>query len=309
MSGICEKAIDEKKEAELYLVADDSARNNLYREYVKFTDWHRPETYRRLLDKESTLVVDSYHVSIKELEIFQELSRDMIVVDDNIRLDYHDMKILNPNYFAVCLEYPKDRGNTLYIGGDYTLLRSGFEYSGEREVSYDVKNILITMGGTDIRELTIDVIKAVKGCSNSAKLHVVCTKAYHNLGKIKNLLGPNDKLYTNIGADAMCRLMGNCDFAIATAGQTTNEVIKMQIPSVLIAVADNQMINTRYLSGERVIEAIFFENKIKEADYMTIRNMFSKEKRLQLAEGMKLMQSDRSGKDLICEIAYGRGNG
>ena len=306
MSGVCEKAIDENKEAELYLVADDAARKNLNRKYVKFTDWHRPEIYRRLLNKESTLVVDSYHVSIQELEIFQDISKEMIVIDDNIRLDYHDMKILNPNYFAVCLDYPKDKRNTLYIGGDYTLLRNGFEYSGERHISEEVNNILITMGGTDLRELTIDVINAVRECSKKAKLHVVCTKAYHNLDAIGNLLGTGDKLYTNIGADEMCRLMSKCDFAIATAGQTTNEVIKMQIPSVLIAVADNQMINTSYLSGEGVIEAIFFDNKIKESDYMTIRNMFSKDKRQQLAERMKLLQSDRSGKDLICDIAYGR---
>lgn len=309
MSGICEKAIKEHREAELHLVADDSAKKNLDREYVKFTDWHKPDNYEKLLDKDTTLVVDSYHVEISELEEFQRLSKDMIVIDDNIRLDYHDMKILNPNYFAVCLKYPSEKNNTYYIGSNYTLLRSEFDYSGERIISDNVRNVLVTMGGTDLKGLTADAIRCVKQYSKKTSLHVVCTKAYHMLDEIRGILGEGDILYTNIGADEMCRLMKNCDFAIGTAGQTTNEVIKMQLPSVLIAVADNQMINTRYLSEEGVIEAIYYDNNLKESDYKIIQSMFSKQKRQILADNMRRLKSNRSGKDLICEIAFGGNNG
>lgn len=306
MSGICEKALKEYGEAELHLVADEAARENLNRNYVRFTDWHKAENYEAVLNKETTLVVDSYHVDIPELERFKELSRDMIVIDDNIRLDYHDMKVLNPNYFAVSLDYPEDRGNTLYVGGDCTLLREEFDFKGRRAVNDEVRDILITMGGTDLKGLTLEMIRAVRRFSTTAHLHVVCTAAYKDLDAIKDALGKDGNLYVGISAGVMSKLMRDCDFAIATAGQTSNELIKMQCPSILVVVADNQILNTRYLSEEGFVKAIFHGERPGDEDYKTIESMFSADSRRSLTNKLKEFASKRSGKDIICETAFGR---
>ena len=301
MSGICERAIRTGNCAEMYLIADEAARDNLSRDYVIFADWTDEATYTEILGPDVTLVIDSYHVDLHQLETFQTLCRDMIIIDDNIRLDYHDMKILNPNFFAVWLDYPSGSNNTVYTGRDCTLLRDEFVMTGERAARQEVSDILITMGGTDPKGLTVSLISAIREVSPDVRLHVVCTNAYHDLDKIRGMLSPEDKLYINICAEDMRDLMENCDFAVASAGGTTNELIKMQCPAVLVVVADNQVLNTRFLLENGFIEAVFGD------DMSVIKEMFSYEKRAGLISKLKEFQSDRSGKDIICETAFGGG--
>ena len=236
MSGICERALRIGQKAEMHLIADREAKKNLNREYVVFDNWKDPNVYKRILGQDVTVVVDSYHVDIGDLENFKNHSRNMIVIDDNMRLDYHDMVILNPNYFGPSLNYPEGRGNTVFAGKDCTLLRDEFSLTEDRRVKREVSDILITMGGTDVKEMTAGTINAIRSISEDVRLHVICTKAYKNLEKIRDLLSPNDSLYMNIGASEMCELMKKCDFAVATAGGTTNELIRMQCPSVFSVV-------------------------------------------------------------------------
>ena len=298
MSGICETAIARGHDVKMYLVADDVAKQNLDRSYVSFTDWHEKEVYENILSDETTLVVDSYHVDIEELERLNDIAGNMIVIDDNMRLDYHDMSILNPNYFAKWLEYPDGKGNEYYLGKDYTLLRDEFNVTFDREVPDEVTDVLITMGGTDLKHMTVKAIKAVKSVSEYVRIHAVVTNAYSDLDEIESLIGPADKLYNDIGADVMSSLMRNCAFAVSSAGGTTNELIKTQCPSALVVVADNQVLNTKYLSEEGTIEVL------EDDPEKVIAGMFSKEKRSSMAERLAAYKSDRSGKDLIYDIAF-----
>lgn len=302
MSGICERALRTGGCAEMHLLADEAARSNLKRDYVIFSDWKDPAVYTEILGPDVTLVIDSYHVDISELETYKDLCRDMVVIDDNIRLDYHDMKILNPNFFGVWLNYPEGRGNTVYTGKDCTLLRDEFVMNEDRAAAREVSDILITMGGTDLKGLTAGFVESVREISSDVRLHVVCTNAYPDLDRIRTMLSEEDRLYINIQAGEMCGLMKRCDFAVATAGGTTNELIKMQCPAVLVVVADNQILNTRFLSENGFTEAIYGE------DRSVIREMFSYEKRAAMIDKLKTFRSDRSGKDLLCEIAFGGGN-
>jgi spore coat polysaccharide biosynthesis predicted glycosyltransferase SpsG len=301
MSGICERAQREGLDVTMYLMADDAARANLNRDFVEFADWKEPAFYEEKLTENTLLVIDSYHVDLDLLETFNELAGDMIVIDDNIRLDYHDMKILNPNYFGIWLEYPEDRNNTMYLGKDYTLVRDEFTMHGPRIFREEVTDVLVTMGGTDPAGRTAGIVDMLREASSSVRLHVVCTAAYRDLDDIRSRLGENDILHINIGAEEMCSLMENCDFAVASAGGTTNELVRMQCPAVLVVVADNQVLNTRYLSDAGYTVSMF------EDDSSIIREMFSCEKRKALADKLKSFSSDRSGKDLICDLARSGG--
>ena len=301
MEGVCEKALSCGRDAKLYLMADEAAKDNLRRSYVEFVDWKSTDEYNRILDLNTTLVVDSYHVDIKDLEEFQAIARDMIVIDDNVRLDYHDMKILNPNYYAAGLEYP-DKGNTVFEGKDYTLLRDEFSPSSERPVKEVATDVLVTMGGTDPTNRTPGIINMIKNVSKNATVHVVCTKAYSNLEEIKRMIDCHDRLYLNITAAGMSKLMNKCDFAVASAGQTTNELIKMQCPAVLVVVVDNQVNSTKYLTSNGYIESMY------EDDIAVIRKMFMYERRGELYDRLQSFASDKSGKDLIYEIAFSGGS-
>ena len=96
----------------------------------------------------------------------------------------------------------------------------------------------------------------------------------------------------------MSGLMLDCDFAVATAGGTTNELIKMQCPAMLVPVADNQMNNIKYLSENGIVAVIGEEKDV------SIRSMFSYDKRRGLAEQLSKLHSDSSGKEFIFQLAF-----
>ncbi len=299
MSGICEKALAEGRDSVMYLVGDDVAKKNLKRPFVSFEDWHDKARREELITKDDTIVIDSYHVEVPELEELQKIAGKMIVVDDNIRLDYHDMAILNPNYFAVYLDYPQDRGNTYYLGKDYTLLRGAFDDIPERTTREKVSDVLITMGGTDLKHMTVKAIRTIKSVSDDIRIHVVATDAYTDIDEIRSLLTDNDRLYSNVDAEGMRALMLDCDFTVASAGGTSNELIRTKCPSALVVVADNQLLNIKYLSEAGAFEVI------QDEPEKVIKSMMSHEKRSRMAEVLETFSSDHSGKDLIMDIAFG----
>ena len=302
MSGVCDAISGSGHEVKMYVYADDVAKSNLTKDYIAFADWIDPDKIEEIVDSSDTVVVDSYHVDMEILDTVNKRAGNLIVIDDNIRLDYRDMIIVNPNYFAVFLEYPQDRGNSYFLGKDYTLLREPFNKVGRKETREAVSDVLITMGGTDLKQRTQKAIKILKDTDDDVKLHVVVTNAYRDIEDIRSLMGVNDRLYTDINAAEMCNLMQDCDFAIATAGGTSNELIKTQCPSILNVVADNQLLNARYMATEGYFD-LMEEGREREIT----ESFLNYDKRREMTDKLQSLYSEKSAVDLISETAYGEG--
>lgn len=298
-SGICDYCIKNGVDASMYLESDGQIDNLLKRPYVTVLEWTNNQASFNKIEKEDIVLIDSYHVSLSFLIECKNFCRQLIVIDDNRRLDYSDMIILNPNYFAETLNYPQDRGNTYLLGKDYTLLRPPFYMPMERTVKQNVKNVLITLGGTDVRELTHRVVFKMKEYAPDVKLHIVATDAYSNLDRIKNVLTQKDSLYLNIDALKMRELMLLADFAIAASGGTSNELIKTQCPSALFVVADNQVLNSEFMKQYQLAQ-IVTEDEMRE-----LERMFSYQYRADMVKKLSSMASKRSGTEAILKMLKG----
>ena len=274
MSSICSRAAEQGIDLKMYLFSDEVARQNISEPYITFFDWIECDDWSEVLDRDDVVVVDSYHVSLDTLKKVQRSCGTMIVIDDNMRLPYEGMCVLNPNYYAGFLHYPDDVGNTYYLGKDYTLLRDAFIRPVNRMVRENVTDVLITMGGTDLRGMTSKVISFFNSLNRDCvRLHVVLTHAYTDLDAITSSLREQDQYYIDIDAAQMSNLMEQCDFAVATAGGTSNELIRMQCPSCLVTVADNQLNNVQLMSSRG-----FFDT-FDMSSLDTIHSMFDYSKR------------------------------
>ena len=107
-------------------------------------------------------------------------------------------------------------------------------------------------------------------------------------------------MYKGIDADQMSELMRLADFAVASAGGTTNELIKMLCPCVLIGVADNQLLNLRYLSENGYIREFSMLNM------NPIKEMFMFEQRMRLYNKMKSTHSNETGVSVILKEIRGK---
>lgn len=295
--GICEVLNEKNFEFKVFMDADDSAQKVIgHKKYIVFENWLDYDCIIKLVNSQDIVLLDSYYYDIDFLERVKNICEEVIIIDDNIRLDYHDVCIINPNYFSEYLKYPKQNGNKYYLGKDYTLLKRNFIPPDCKKINEKVENILITMGGSDVLQLTHRIIEYLHSFNNEAELQIVVTSAFKNLDKIEEKINDRDKLWMDIDGKQMASLMRNADFAISSAGGTSNELIKMMCPAILIAVADNQYLNIKYLYENNLVDVFDIDSMYK------IKNMFNINKRKKLIGNLKGKYSNKSAIDLILNI-------
>lgn len=300
MSSICENLVEANISVVLYLDADQVAKQMLARNYVEFCNWTNNNEFLSVIENDDYVLIDSYNTDLEFLEEMQKRCRKLIIIDDNKRLDYHDMTIINPNYFGEMLNYPQENRNSYFLGKECTLLRKEFVFEENiKKVSKIVKKVLITFGGTDVFAATDKVIEQIKNISEEVIIDVVATKAFDNLESIRKKLSKQDKLHMDIDAGAMSLLMKTTDFAVASAGGTSNELIKMQCPTAFMVVADNQELNAKYLKKFDMAEFITLENMD------SINKMFSYSRRLSIVNKLAERRSEKNAIDIIKNLIQG----
>jgi spore coat polysaccharide biosynthesis predicted glycosyltransferase SpsG len=160
------------------------------------------------------------------------------------------------------------------LGTDHLLLREEFRNLPEIEVRDRVKNILVTVGGYDLRNLTPKIIKALNELDldeiedkylDKENLHidVVIGPSFDNLDEIiKEVQKSNLDISLNFNVKKMSKLMLKSDIAISSGGSTLYELTVTKTPALVLLQADNQVRVAEKLDGESIIN-LGFDFKIK----------------------------------------------
>jgi Spore coat polysaccharide biosynthesis protein, predicted glycosyltransferase len=82
-----------------------------------------------------------------------------VYLDDNVCLDYPSGIILNGAINAESLLYNKRNDQTYLLGTKYLPIRKEFWDAIERPSKFDIQNVLITFGGTDLNNLTVRILR------------------------------------------------------------------------------------------------------------------------------------------------------
>jgi UDP-2,4-diacetamido-2,4,6-trideoxy-beta-L-altropyranose hydrolase len=228
-----------------------------YRHY-KIDNWYM--NWSKYLLGENSLkkncIIDSYIADEKTYQDIQKFSKKALFIDDTNRIPYPEGIIVNPSIYGSEVLYEKKIGQLYLTGIEYVILRKEFQRGHIRCVKESISDILVILGGSDIRNLTPAVIRALsKTKFNGLNKHIVIGIGFTNTLEIENASKecPNINLYYNLNADHLYSLMELCDFAITAAGQTLYELIAMQLPFACIKIIDNQSNNVKGLIKERII--------------------------------------------------------
>ncbi len=197
-------------------------------------NWMNDEFIKREVKKEDICIIDSYIAKIETYELIQKMSKKTIYIDDTNRLQYPDGIIINPSISKI--EY-KNKG---LVGNEYIIVRKCFIERKEKEIG-EVKEVLITVGGSDIRNI-LPIIK-----ENICKKYKEIQFNFVTGVSIQMEHEKNIKVYENINSKQMRSIMDRCDIAIVGAGQTLYELIKVGLPFIPIKIIDNQYNNVRGL--------------------------------------------------------------
>lgn len=226
------------------------------------------DEFLALAENYDSVIIDHYDYSS---ELFYALSQlehtTLVVLDDecNRGFLYADL-IINPVNQARSLPYQQmSPGAELLLGSDYILLGQAFAQVACPD--YESRDsIVVTFGGSDVTNLTLPVLKAIKNTSlTDFNIIVVTGGGGKNIEEIKDYCHQYDFLHQH-NVNNMAALFSKARFALSAAGSTAFELACCGVPAVFAVVADNQLmsINEQCQSGWCEMVDCRRENKAEE---------------------------------------------
>jgi UDP-2,4-diacetamido-2,4,6-trideoxy-beta-L-altropyranose hydrolase len=192
------------------------------------------------------VVVDGYHFGAEYQKIIKNFGLNLLFFDDyGHAAHYYSDIVLNQNISASESLYANREPYTqLLLGTRYALLRREFWQwrVWRREMPTQARKILVTLGGSDPDNVTLNVVQALQQVGIEGLEAVVVVGGsnphYEQLQLAVAESGFPIRLERNV--TNMPELMAWADVAITGGGSTTWELAFMGLPSIILVVADNQ---------------------------------------------------------------------
>lgn len=219
----------------------------------EIADWLSLSYLERNSFDQTYCIIDSYIADIEVLEYIKLKSVNCMYIDDYNRLNYPKGITLTP---ALIKESSVKNNENELSGPDYIILRKEFTNKRERIINEDVKKVLVTLGGSDAKGLTEEIIKKVIPHFPLFSFDIVLGNGKSSPEFIDENRIENVNIINNASAYEMKELMIDSDFSITAAGQTVYELTATNTPFIPIKTAENQQNNINGLFDFNVINCL-----------------------------------------------------
>lgn len=200
--------------------------------------------------KPDWVVVDHYSLDIRWHKIVRFNFKNLLVIDDLVDRKINATLLLNQNFGISHDSYKpiiNENCKTL-IGPQYALLRSEFynwrSFSIKRRSILKFNNILITMGGSDESNITLNVLKKIykSRLIQNCKLIIIIGVSYLYKEELQTFIAQCGlSIELKVGVDNMAEIMSKSDVCIGAAGSTSWERCCLGLPTLTVGVAENQL--------------------------------------------------------------------
>ncbi|MCT7599796.1 cytidylyltransferase domain-containing protein [Aliarcobacter butzleri] len=260
---VCEKVLQRKKIVFNVIGSIEIGMGHIYHSLAlahEITDHEVifvcDEQYKIAVDKIASM--DYKVIATSDvLNTILKLHPDM-VINDILNTDENYMRILRENNIKVVnfedlgggsryadlvfnelYDEPQIEGEQYFWGYEYLALRDEFYEAKPHEMVEEIREILVTFGGTDQNNLTLITLQAIldKCQEKNIKINIVCGGAYKFKDILEDFL---DKcIYKNIeltySSGVISKIMEKSGLAISSNGRTVYELADMNIPSIIIS--------------------------------------------------------------------------
>ena len=186
------------------------------------------------------VIIDSYLANESLYQKIFEMSALLVSFDDDNRINYPGGIVINGNVLSQDIDYPFNYNVDYLLGSQYSSLKKEYWDVSPIRINKMVQNILITMGGDDIRDLTPTILNLINKEFPNLNKMIIVGKSFNNINKIEEIADDKTNLIYSPDSTMMLDLMLKSDIAISAGGQTTYEFARIGLPSIAISIADNQ---------------------------------------------------------------------
>jgi UDP-2,4-diacetamido-2,4,6-trideoxy-beta-L-altropyranose hydrolase len=192
------------------------------------------------------IVLDGYHFGAEYQKAIKDAGYRLLCIDDyGHATHYYADLVLNQNISAGASLYMNREPYTrLLLGTQYALLRKEFwPWRGwKRGIPVVAKKLLVTLGGGDPDNVTLQVIQALEIMDVEGLEGIIVIGGTNPSLEIIRDAARNSRhnLRIEYNVKNMPELMAWADMAISAGGSTCWELAFMALPSLIMVLADNQ---------------------------------------------------------------------
>ena len=243
-------------------------------------------------------IYDNYGLAADFVATIKPFCRQVMAIDDLANRQHPVDLLLDQNaVFGMETRYQTwlPAACSQLLGPQYALLRPEFypkvapSEEKTKARSYEqVHRILVSIGGSDTVDLTERVCKLLftQPAFKDIALDVVVGGAYEKIAELTELIASRANCRLFVQTNEMANLMRQADFAIGAGGSSQWERALTHLPSMVVAVADNQQPGCEYLQQLGAIAYLGRVEQITDDDLLTAITEFIQNKvlRQSLAE-------------------------
>jgi len=166
----------------------------------------------------------------------------VVIMDGSERMKDLNANIIlngNPNQ----LEYNYDSFSARCLtGANYFIMDQDYSLIENTKPNGEIKNILVTLGGSDHNNLLFKVLKAIDNICKNVVIYVITTKASGYMDELYSMIDSMEN-FTNIyvDVDSLSKYWHKCDLAVTAGGNTLFERISTRTPGATICQLERQM--------------------------------------------------------------------
>jgi UDP-2,4-diacetamido-2,4,6-trideoxy-beta-L-altropyranose hydrolase len=253
------------------------------------------------------LIVDSYNVTE---EFFLELKthvKKLCYIDDVNKFPYPVDVLINGNITGTTLNYIRYSNDQLMLLGlKYNLIRDEFRGLPERIINREVKEIMITTGGSDPFNLSLilaNIILSDEGFKG-IRLNIVVGSGFTDVDNLRKLckINKNVVLYENVSR--ISEIMLRSDMALSAGGSTLYELCACGTPTLGIVIADNQREVVDMLASEGYITSLGWYSELSDRKVLDSLKLLCKDydRRVSVSRKMQKLVDGEGVRRVVEEI-------
>ncbi|MBI3380323.1 UDP-2,4-diacetamido-2,4,6-trideoxy-beta-L-altropyranose hydrolase [Candidatus Gottesmanbacteria bacterium] len=246
---------DKKADLAMYANCDHESAKIIKRYNHRIIDWVvRKEESRKIISKSDIVVIDSVKAPLQFYQYVSSLVKIPVYIDDTLRLPYPRSILINRTLYAQKFKINKRRDSFYLLGSQFLPLTKAFWYIPRKTIRKKIGHILITFGGSDLRNMTSKILKSLSVSYPDIRKTVVVGRAFNNIKQIEDVQDRYTSILYYPTGEILKNMFLDADIVISAGGQTLYELARIGAPTISITIVNNQENNISGWKQARFIE-------------------------------------------------------